>query len=73
MTLTVQLSGHNFVSEKTKAAFEKALQDGHCVETVADEPEQAAAPSMLPVPSAAGPASTVQAPRSPAPGPETTR
>ena len=35
MTLTVQLSGHNFVSEKTKAAFEKALQDGHCVETVA--------------------------------------
>jgi len=71
MTLNVRLSGHSFVSEKTKAAFEKALQDGHRVETVGNEPRQAAVASMSPVPSAVGPASTAQALQAIAPEPET--
>ena len=71
MTLTVRLSGHSFVSEKTKAAFERALQDGHRVATAANAPEKMAAPSMSPAPSAAGPASTAQTAQAPAPKPET--
>ena len=35
MTLVVRLSGNNFVSEKTRVAFEKALQDECLVQSTA--------------------------------------
>jgi len=37
--LNVRLNGSNYISEKTKAAFEKALQDGHQIERMLDKPE----------------------------------
>ena len=46
--LNITLKGSNYVSEKTKAAFEKALQDGHQIETkVVNQPETVTAAQLI--------------------------
>ncbi|MGB7445286.1 MAG: beta-ketoacyl synthase N-terminal-like domain-containing protein, partial [Coleofasciculaceae cyanobacterium] len=53
--LNVSMNGANHVSEKTKKAFEKALQDGHKVKTIvqaAENPSQNKAGLVSPAPQA---------------------
>ena len=45
--LNVILGGSNYVSEKTKAAFEKALQDGHQVESVVHQSDTTPAAKFM--------------------------
>jgi len=46
--LNVRLNGSNYVSEKTKAAFEKGLQNGHRVELMVHKPDTV--PAAQPIP-----------------------
>ncbi|WP_341529641.1 beta-ketoacyl synthase N-terminal-like domain-containing protein [Nostoc sp. UHCC 0302] len=46
--VNITLKGSNYVSEKTKAAFEKALQDGHQIESkVVNQPETATSAQLI--------------------------
>ena len=49
--LSVRLNGVNHVSEKTKLAFETALNDGHQVKFIANEPEAIAVSQFIVPPS----------------------
>ncbi len=44
--MTVRLNGSNYVSEKTRAAFEQALQDGYQISRQSQSVPQPVAPSM---------------------------
>jgi acyl carrier protein len=62
MSVTIRLNGSNYVSDKTRQAFEKALADGHHVEApqppVSAEPVRAtpvAAPAAVAAPTSAEP------------------
>jgi acyl carrier protein len=63
MSVTVRLNGSNYVSDKTRQAYEKALADGHRIQPAAQAqnpaPENGLPPVPSPLPASGQPASPI--------------
>ena len=63
MSVTIRLNGSNYVSDKTRQAFEKALADGHKIQLAAQAqnpaPEKGSPPTPSPMPATGQPANPI--------------